>query len=155
MNRQALIIGPTGRNLFRMGGDLAWQTFHSGGYTVSIEWDQDGRTCEPIMLIWSQQGGRAAGAFGICLSSIGKYAEVNGRPTREAVLEVLRALPVLGRAKLDAEVHQLLDIIIRHTPDLIRCPPAPPSVRRAEVGEPLVEMTAKDANGRVINESVL
>lgn len=153
MNRQNLILSPTGRPLVKVGDNCHTQ-FHAGQYNVSIEWYVEGRECEPIMAIWSKMGGRDAGVFGICLSSIGKYADPSGNPTREAFLECYRALPTLGVAQLDMEVYRLLEVILRHTPDLIRCPPAPPAVRRAEVGEPLLEITQM-ANGKKIDEVVV
>lgn len=154
MNRDALILSPTGRPVVKVG-DNCWRQFSAGQYNVSIEWDAQGRECEPIMAIWSKHGGRGAGVFGICLSSIAKYADPGGRPTRQAFIECWNALPTLGRAQLDLEVFALLDVILRHTPDLINCPPAAPAVRRAEAGEPLLEITQKDENGKVHSEAVI
>jgi hypothetical protein len=154
MNHNSLILSPTGRPVFKVG-DNCWRQFHAGDYSVSIEWYIDGRECEPAMFIWSKHGGREAGCFGICLSSLGKYADPSGAPTKEAFRECRRALPTLGRAQLDMEVYRLLDVILRHASDLIRCPPAPPAVRRAEVGEPLLELTTKDQNGKTLDEAVL
>lgn len=154
MNLDALILSPTGRPVYRIGENSHAQ-FHSGDYSVSIEWHIEPRSTEPIMVIWPKHGGRDAGAFGICLSSIGKYADPSGKPTREAFLECWRALPTLGRAQIDIEVFRLLDVILRHTPDLIRCPPAPPAVRQAEAGEALLEITAKDEHGKTIDEAIV
>jgi hypothetical protein len=154
MNPNALILSPTGRPVYKVG-ENAWRQFHAGDYSVSIEWYIDGRSCEPLMAIWSRHGGRSAGVFGLCLSSASKYADPSGRPTREAFIEARRALPTLGRAQLDIEVYKLLDVILRHIPDLLICPPAPIAVRRAEVAEPLLEMTVKDENGKVIREDTI
>ena len=153
MNQNALIVGPTGKNLFKIG-DNAHEQFRTGQYNVSIEWHIDGRNCEPVMAIWSKIGGRNAGCFGICLSSIGKYADDSGDPTREAFVECWNALPTLGKNQIDLEVHELLRVILRHTPDLIRCPPAPKAVRRHEVGQPLLEVT-QITNGQRVDEAVL
>lgn len=154
MNRDALILSPTGRPMFK-AGDNVHQQFTAGEYAVSIEWYLDGRECEPIMAIWSNTGGRNAGIFGICLSSIGKYADPSGNPTPTAFLEAWRALPTLGRNQIALEVYRLLDVILRHTPDLIRCPPMPPAMRVAEAGEALLEMTVKDQNGKTLKEDVI
>lgn len=153
MNRNALIVSPTGRPVIKVGDNCHAQ-FRAGQYNVSIEWYIDGRECEPVMAIWSKHGGRDAGCFGICLSSIGKYADPSGQPTREAFIECWNALPTLGMAQLDMEVYRLLDVILRHAPDLIRCPPAPPAVRRAEVAEPMMEIT-QITNGKRVDEAVL
>lgn len=147
------ILSPTGRPVFKVG-DIAHQQFRSGDYDVSIEWLTEGRECEPVMAIWSPTS-HSGGVFGICLSSIGKYADPSGGPTRQAFLECWRALPTLGRAQIDLEVHKLLDVILRHTPDLIRCPPQPPSARRAEAGEALMEITRQDENGKTLSETII
>jgi hypothetical protein len=154
MNRDNLILTPTGRPVTKVG-DNAFQQFTEGDYCVSLEWLAEGRECEPIMAIWSKYGGSKAGVFGICLSSIGKYADPSGNPTRQAFIECWNALPTLGRAQLDIEVYKLLDVILRHTPDLIRMPPAPLEIRRAEANQALLEITQKDENGKVISEVVV
>jgi hypothetical protein len=151
MNLDRLILSPTGRPVMKFG-DLTHAQFESKSYIVSIEWHHEARSCEPIMCIWSRSGGRDAGVFGICLSSIAKYADDSGNPTPAAFRECLRAMPTLGRTGLDIEIHELVDVILRHTPDLINCPPAPPDVRRAEAGEALLEITQKDQNGKTHSE---
>lgn len=150
MNPNALILSPTGRHMYKFGENTHAQ-FSAGDFVVSMEWHIDGRECEPMMAIWSKHGGRNAGVFGICLSSIGKYADPTGKPTPRAFLECWRALPTLGKAQIDKEVYGLVDVILRHTPDLIRMPPAPTDVRRAEV-EPLLDMTVKNQNGKTLRE---
>lgn len=152
MNRNALLLSPTGRPMFKVG-DIAHAQFRTGDYDVSIEWCLDGRECEPIMCIWSPTS-QDGGIFAICLSSIGKYADPSGSPTREAFVECWKALPTLGRAQIDMEVFRLLDVILRHTPDLIRCPPMPPAARQAESGEALLEVTQM-VNGKRASESAI
>jgi hypothetical protein len=153
MSPDQLILSATGRPVIKVG-DLAHAQFREGQYAVSIEWYQEGRSCEPVMAIWSQHGGREAGVFGICLSSIGKYADPSGNPTKEAFIECWNALPTLGMAQLDMEVYRLLDVILRHTPDLIRCPPAPPAVKRAQRGEAMLEIK-QVTNGVKVDEAVI
>lgn len=139
MHLNSLIVSATGRPMHKVG-DIAHAQFRSGQYNVSIEWLSEGRECEPVMAIWSPTS-MSGGVFAIALSSIGKYADPSGNPTRTAFLEAWRALPTLGRAQIDIEVYALLDVILRHTPDLIRCPPMPPAARQAEAPPPLLEVT--------------
>jgi hypothetical protein len=153
MNTQHLILSPTGRQLFKVG-DIAHAQFTTGDYHVSIEWLNEGRECEPVMCLWSPTS-TDGGVFAICLSSIGKYADPSGMPTRQAFIECWRALPTLGRAQIDHEVHRLLDVILRHTPDLIRCPPQPPAARREEAGEALLEITQQTTDGRTLSEHLI
>lgn len=152
MNLNALIVNATGRPMHKVG-DIAHQQFRSGDYHVSIEWLTEGRECEPIMAIWSPTS-MDGGVFAIALSSIGKYADPSGNPTKEAFVECFRALPTLGRAQIDIEVFRLLDVILRHTPDLIRCPPQPPAMRRAEAGEALLEVTRIE-NDKTVAEAII
>lgn len=153
MNTQHLILSPTGSRLFKVG-DVAHAQFSSTDYQVSIEWFNEGRECEPVMCIWSPTS-RDGGVFAICLSSIGKYADPSGGPTPQAFIECYRALPTLGRAQLDHEVYRLIDVVLRHTPDLIRCPPQPPAMRQAEAGEALIELTQQDQDGRTLSETLI
>ena len=153
MNTQHLILSPTGRQLFKVG-DVAHALFSRGDYSVSIEWHNDGRECEPVMCIWSPTS-HDGGVFAICLSSIGKYADPSGNPTPKAFAEAWRALPVLGRAQIDQEVYRLLDVILRHTPDLIRCPPQPPAMRQAESAGAFFEVTKQTEGGQTLSETII
>ncbi len=153
MYTQHLILSPTGKRLFKVG-DVAHAQFTHGQYHVSIEWLNEGRECEPVMCIWSPTSADG-GVFAICLSSIGKYADPSGNPTPKAFAECWCALPVLGRNQIDQEVFGLLNVILRHTPDLIRCPPQPPAMRLAEAGEAMLELTQRDQDGRTLSETVI
>lgn len=136
--------------MFGVGGASSHATHEYKGYVVSLEWDDtDG---EPLMLMWSAMGGRDAGVFGICLSSAGKYADPNGQPTNDGLFECGLALQVLGRAMLLVELHNLVDVVMRYMPDLLRMPPAPTAIRRAAKGEALIDITQQDQYGRVISE---
>lgn len=152
MNLNALIVSATGRPLHKVG-DVAHAQFRSGDYHVSIEWLNDRRECEPVMAIWSPTS-MDGGVFAIALSSIGKYADPSGGPTPQAFIECWMALPTLGRAQIDQEVFRLLDVILRHTPDLIRCPPQPPAMRRAEAGDALMEVT-RIVDGKKLDEATI
>ncbi len=153
MNTQHLILSPTGRQLFKVG-DLTPAQFQAGDYHVSIEWLNEGRECEPVMCIWSPRS-LDGGVFAICLSSIGKYADPSGNPTPQAFIECWKALPTLGRAQIDMECFRLVDLVIRHTPDLIRCPPQPPDMRLAEAGPALLEITQQAEGGKTLSEHVI
>lgn len=152
MNTQNPILGAAGKPLFSVGGEGAAKVTRYKDYHVSLEWLNEGRESEPIMVIWSAHGGREAGCFGICLSSIGKYAEPDGRPTDEAFFEAYDALETLGRAQLFSEVKALVDCIMLFVPDLIAMPPSPLDVRRMDAVQPLLEITRKDINGKTLAE---
>lgn len=152
MNTQNPILGANGRPMFSVGGPTAYAVHTHGDYNVSLEWHNDNRESEPVLLIWSATGGLRAGVFGICLSSAGKFAEPSGGPTDECFFEAFEALPVLGRAQLMIEVKKLVDVIMRFIPDLILMPPAPRDVRLLEARAPLLEITRTDENGKTLSE---
>lgn len=135
-------------------GSQAHAQFSTGDYHVSIEWHNEGKTSEPIMLIWSQSS-TDGGVFGICLSSIGAYADASGSPTPDGLLRCWDALPMLGRNQIDMEAYRLMDVILRHTPDLIRCPPAPREARLADTGGPMWEVTHVNHQGKRIGEALI
>lgn len=153
MKLDSLILSPTGRQLIRIG-EHAHQQFTVGDYCVSIEWHHEARSCEPCMVIWPKYGGRGAGAFAICLSSASEFADPNGDATPNGLLECWKALPMLGRAQIDMEAFNLMDVVLRHIPDLIRCPVMPPDMRKDEAGEPLLEVRTV-VNGQRQSEVVI
>jgi len=150
---KSMIVSATGQAMFGIGGPKTHKTAEFKGYCVSLEWDMaDG---EPVMLIWSPLGGLGAGVFGICLSSAGKYANPDGRPTEECFMEAAAALPTLGRALIRLEVSTLVDVIIQFLPDLLTMPPASRASRLEAKGKGILEVTQTDVNGKVISESLL
>jgi hypothetical protein len=150
---QSVIVTAAGQPMFAVGGNTAHQAFEHKGYHVSLEWDEtDG---EPIMLIWSERGGREAGVFGICLSSAGKYAEPDGRPTMEGVIECGRALEVLGRNVSQPEMTALVDVVMRHIPDLLMMPPAPKNLRAHMRRVRLMDVESRDHNGKTLSHAEL
>lgn len=155
MNTQNPILGASGRPMFQVGGPNARAVHQHGDYLVSLEWLNEGRESEPIMVIWSAHAGRESGAFGICLSSAGKYAEPTGAPTDECFFEAFEALETLGRARLNSEVKKLVDTIMRFIPDLIMMPPSPRDVRLADAGQALIEASIVDTNGKTLREAEL
>ena len=137
--------------MFGVGGDSAFSTHDYKGYVVSLEWDEvDG---EPVMLMWSAAAGRESGVFGICLSSAGKYAQPNGQPTDEGLSECIRALPLLGRMQLPMELNNLMDVVMRFMPDLLRMPPAPRVPRLRAKGKPVLDVTQQDRHGYTVSEA--
>lgn len=148
---QSILVSAAGRPMFGVGGHTAYATHDYKSYVVSLEWDDtDG---EPILLMWSAACGRESGVFGICLSSASKYADPSGRPTDEGLAECIRALPLLGRAQLPIELNNLMDVVMRFIPDLLRMPPAPKALRKAAKGRAYLDVTQQDQNGRVLSEA--
>lgn len=155
MNINPNVVDTAGRELYSFGGREAYATFTEGDYIVSLEWFSGQRSSEPMMAIWNARGGLDAGVLGICLSSIGKYADPSGGPAPTAMLAVAEALPVLGRAMLTIEVNRLLDVILKRTPDLIAMPPTPREVRLADAGDAMWDIERTDAEGKTIAEVTL
>ena len=140
MNLNQNLLGPTGAELFAFGGDTAWRTTTYRGYTVSLEWFVGAKSTEPIMILQAARAGHDAGAFGICLSSIGKYADQSGYASPGALEACKAALPTLGKSLIDIEAKALLDVILHFTSELIKMPVAPVAVRKAELGTAMLEV---------------
>jgi hypothetical protein len=90
--------------------------------------------------------------FGICLSSAGRYAEPSGKPADGGLVQLAKALPLLGRGQTQVELYALVDVVMHYMPDLLRMPPAPKAIRKAAKGEALMDITQQDHRGRVISE---
>lgn len=147
---QSVLVGPSGRALFGVGGERSFRTHTFKGYCVSLEWDE--RDGEPLMLMWPEMSGRESGVFGICLSSAGKYANANGTPTQEGMVSCAAALPTLGRPMLSVEARTLVDVVMRFIPDLLAMPPAPRWIRKAARGGVVLDIETRDHNDRKLKE---
>lgn len=150
MNINSLVTDGLGREIFSFGGRTSWKTHVFRGYYVSLEWFIGSQSTEPMLCIQAARRSPDMGMLGICLSSIGKYADQSGNATSEALQLCRNALPTLGKAKLEIEAKTLLDVILNFTSDLIKMPPAPLAVRREEVRAPLIEIELRDeSSGKV------
>jgi hypothetical protein len=151
-----LILSPTGRQMFKIG-EHAWRSFSvDPAYNVSIEWHTEGKECEPVMCLWRKWAGLNAPVFAICLSSAAAWGDPSGKPARGALIRAFEAITHLGADPNMLEVRKFLDVVLRHLPDLLRCPPMPPAARRAEAGEALLEITTiNEQTGKTINETVI
>lgn len=150
MNINGTIWTPGGET-YLFGGEGAAYTTTYKGYFVSLEWFIGNRTTEPMMIIQSARRAANDGALGICLSSIGAYADPSGRPADGALDRVRESLRDLGKDTLDIEVHTLMDVILHFAPKLILMPPTPRKLRLDAKGEPIWEVTRKE-NGRKVQE---
>lgn len=148
---QSVVVSATGQAMFGVGGSASHATHEYKGYVVSLEWDEEDG--EPMMLMWGANGGRDAGVFGICLSSAGKYADPSGKPSDEGLFQCGLALSTLGRALLPIELNNLVDVVMRFMPDLLRMPPAPKAVRVKANREALIDIVQKDGRDRVVHEA--
>jgi hypothetical protein len=152
------ILGPSGEATFRFGGKRAWKQFTYKDYIVSLEWfGPDGRHVDACMVIWNARPNtNDAGALIVGRRQITKYCDEHMKPTPYAFGEVAQALPVLGRAPLNFEVHALIDTILHHIDDLIHMPIAPLAVRRELSGDAMFEVTHKEKDsGKVLHEAAI
>lgn len=148
MDINPALCDTSGRELYQFGGKHATSTHTFRGYHVSLEHFIGRRSSEPMMAIWANDG-----AFGICLSSIGKYADPSGGPAKGALEACMEALDALGKAPIALEAKTLLDVILHFTPALIAMPPAPMEARQADKTSLLdVELT-DERTGQTVQEA--
>lgn len=139
--------------IYTFGGVNALATYQYRGYVVSLEWFVGNKSSEPMMVIQCARClGTELGAFGICLSSIGKYADASGNAAPGALAACFEALSVLGRAKLTVEAHLLLDVILNFTEALVVMPPTPREVRLTEAAPPILDVKHL-SNGKLMEEA--
>lgn len=156
MNLNTLIVDDAGRDIYQFGGNQAWKTTAFRGYIVILEWFVGRQSTEPMLVVQACSQAGDAGAFGICLSSIGAYADPSGGPAPGALQLCRDALPMLGKNVLDMEARALLDVVLRFAPDLINMPPAPLAMRREKPNRPLIEVELRDeSSGKTQHEVAL
>lgn len=161
MDINPLISDATGREVYLVGGNQSWKQGTFRGYNVSLEWFIGQRSFEPMLVIWPVRGERDTGCWGICLSSISAYCEFGpddkptGTPTRYARDEAATTLrEIFARSAIDAEVNNLLDVVMQFAPDLITQVPPPPAELLLSGRKPILEVTRKE-NGRKVAEVML
>lgn len=140
MNINSPILNAYGRQVFTAGGPDAHSTHEWGGYWVSLEWFVGRRSTEPMMVIRSAK--HDAGMLGICLSSIGKYADPDtpSNAAPGAVNECMTHLDMLGKNTSYMEACALLNVILHFASALIAMPPTPRDVRLAAKGASILDV---------------
>lgn len=131
MNLNMPLVDAYNREIWCFGGQDSYATHEFKGYLVTLEWFIGARSTEPMMCIQSARGGIDAGMLGICLSSIGAYADPSGGQAKGAMTRCMEALATLGKAPLAMEARTLLDVILQFAPKLILMPPTPRDVIQA------------------------
>lgn len=157
MDINPTILDADGRDTYFVGGTNSWKQHEFKGYGVSLEWFAGMRSQEPMLAIWPLAAGRNCGAWGICLSSAGKFATPEGKPTLEAFSEAAEVLrDIFDRVPLGIEVNTLVDVVMRFIGDLILMPPTPKAVMRdaADMRGPLLDVQRME-NGRLVQETTL
>lgn len=143
MHLNSPIVDVTGRQIFTAGGSDAYSiTDNYRGYWVSLEWFVGARSTEPVMMIQDAKHGHDAGMIGVCLSSIGAYADPD-TPSNAAPGSIFRCaehLPCLGKDKNAREARLLLDVILHFASALIAMPPTPRQVVLEAKGQALMDV---------------
>jgi len=153
MDLNPRVIDTAGRELYTVGGESAYATGTYKGYCWSLEWFVGARSTEPMLAIWPAiQWQESNGVWGICLSSAGKFAGPDGKPTPECHIEVGIALrETFNRVPLAVDVRTLVDVVMHKLPDLILMPPTPRRVRLEAKRRALWDVSLKQ-NGRLVRE---
>ena len=137
------VVDAHGRSVFTFGGTDCHAQHTYRGYFVSLEWFVGRRSTEPMMVIQDAKAGHNAGAFGICLSSIGAYVDPDtpSNAAPGALKRCMEQLDTLGKASIPMEANLLLDVIQRFASELILMPPTPRDVVRAAQPKALLDVT--------------
>lgn len=113
-----IVLSSSGVPFKRFGGDDAWKQFEVKGYIVSLETVEE----EPAMVIWPASASLGAGAYAVCMSAFPHWVGLDGKPTTQAFIMAAKGLAAMNRPMLDVELHALVDVVMRHIPDVYRMP---------------------------------
>lgn len=153
MNPNSYLFDAHNRPVWSFGGAASFRTTSYRGYNVFFEWLIEPSETQPMLIIQPIRGSAEMGAFAICLGAVGMYLEPNGSLTPQAFALCKRALPTLGKADLDMEVHNLMAVVHRFLPDIINMTPVPQAARREEANAPVIEIELKDeSSGKTLSE---
>ena len=125
-------------------GAKAWKQFEYKGFVISLEMVAK----EPAMVIWPAGALKGAGVYAVCLSAFPYWITESGRPTRQAFTMAAKGLLAMELQPLDMEVRTLVDVVLRHIPDVYRMPAF--SAKRARMFE-----TETIVNGRKVAEGAV
>ena len=152
MDLNPRVIDTAGRELYTVGGENAHSTGTFKGYCWSLEWFVGARSSEPMLAIWPAMQWRESGVWAICLSSAGKFAGPDGKPTPECHVEAATVLrEVFDRVPLGVDVRNLVDVVLHKLPDLILMPPTPRKVRLDAKVRALWDVALKQ-HGKTVSE---
>ena len=156
MDLNPKIVDTAGRERFTFGGAGSAATGVHRGFCWSREWIVGAKTTEPMLAIWPLgMQADTAGVFGICLSSVGKYLTVAGGAMPECKAMAKRALlTMFDRPALAVDVSNLVDLIVRHLPDVILMTPTPRQVRMDAAMAPLIDVELKDESTQRLQSKV-
>jgi hypothetical protein len=150
------VLNADGKVVVNFGGKLAHQQWTRNGYVISLEWrvdpDNHKRT-DGVMAIWPATQHADAGAWAITRRGIMKFCDSNNRPTPHAFDEAWKALPILGRAPLQMEVHKLIDTVMSFVDELVQMPSTPPAIKEQLRAEPMFEIIRRDGDRKVISQT--
>jgi hypothetical protein len=150
------ILDAQGRDVVQVGGAAAFKQRSLKGYNISFEWgpDPDNRKrTDACVVIWSDTGAADRGAWCLFRRAAGKFCDPHNRPTQALFNEVPEALEMLGRAQLNIEAVTFVDVVMDCIDDLVQMPGTPPAVREALKNEAMWEVTRRDLNRKVLNET--
>lgn len=136
----AILLSGNGNPLHCFGAK-AWKQFESKGYIVSLEMIAG----EPAMVIWPASALKGAGVYAVCMSAFPYWITERGTPTASAFQMARKGLLAMERQPLDIEINTLIDVVLRHIPDVYRMP-------AYRVHRPKMFETTTMVDGKAISE---
>lgn len=143
--RDNLLLSSNGFPLRSFGGDEAFRQFNYRGYVISLE-PVEG---EPAMVIWPASASFGGGAYAVCMSAFPHWIELDGRPTAQAFVMATKGLRAMNVPTLDIEIKTLVDVVMRHIPDVLRMP----NRRRKDVQRDRMFQVQTKVDGKTISEA--
>jgi hypothetical protein len=150
------LLDAQGRDVVQVGGTAAYKQRSLKGYNLSFEWgpDPDNRKrTDACVVIWSDTGAADRGVWVLFRRAASKFCDPHNKPTQALFEEVPHALEMLGRAQLNMEGVTFVDVVMDCIDDLVQMPTAPTRVREALKDEAMWEVTRRDLDRKVLNET--
>jgi hypothetical protein len=132
-----------------LGGEYAHKQFMKGDVVCSLQWINN----EPAICLFPRDvNSTFKGAYVICLSALHKYVDSNGAPTKHMIASSLLIAQQLGFQPGRDICFRLTEIVLDAAEDLVKMPPEPEVLIKANKPESVGEMTLKHG-GKIILET--
>lgn len=149
--KKSSILHASGKKLVMLGGDV-WDQRVTGDIISEFKWI-DG---EPAMLIYKSVLGKNTQAYMIEMKDAHQFALSNGQASKRLLNELcFGAAKALNSEYDKATVHRLITVILDGLPDMLRMPPEPTELEKANRPSTGNDEISIKIDGKTIIETVV
>lgn len=145
------LVHASGKKMVQLGGDV-WDQRVTGDIISEFKWI-DG---EPAMLIYKSVLGKNTQAYMIEMKDAHEFALSNGMASKRLLNELcFGAAKALNSEHDKATVHRLITVILDGLPDMLRMPPEPSELEKANRPSTGNDEISIKIDGKTIIETVV